>query len=135
LKAALAAMDARDAPALARPSRVGISGTVSLDASLKTRAAAEDNVFIFARNAESAQAGIPLAVSRHRVADLPVRFDLSDNNAMSPEAKLSSAAKVIVTARISKSGDARPQAGDLEGASTAIPIGTEKIAIVISRAR
>lgn len=94
-----------------------------------------NKVFIFARNADSAQAGIALAVPRHRVADLPVSFDLSDNNAMSPEAKLSSAAKVIVTARVSKSGAARSRAGDLEGASAPTPLGTEKLGIVISRAR
>ena len=134
LKAALMAMDTRAAPNAAAV-RPGISGVVSLDASLKGRAAPADNVFIFARNADSTQAGVPLAVLRHRVADLPVSFDLSDNNAMSPEAKLSSAAKVIVTARVSKSGDARPQAGDLEGASAPTPLGTEKLGIVIRRAR
>ena len=135
LKATLMAMDAQAAQNAAGTPRAGISGTVSIDASLKARAAPEDNVFIFARNADSAQAGMPLAVLRHRVADLPLRFDLSDNNAMSPEARLSTAAKVIVTARISKSGDARPQPGDLEGASPPIPLGTEKLGIVISRAR
>ena len=135
LKATLMAMDAQAAQNAAGTPRAGISGTVSIDASLKARAAPEDNVFIFARNADSAQAGMPLAVLRHRVADLPLRFDLSDNNAMSPEARLSTAAKVIVTARISKSGDARPQPGDLEGVSPPIPLGTEKLGIVISRAR
>ena len=135
LKATLMAMDNQAAQNPAGSPRAGISGTVSIDASLKARAAPEDNVFIFARNADSAQAGMPLAVLRHRVADLPLRFDLSDNNAMSPEARLSTAAKVIVTARISKSGDARPQPGDLEGASPPIPLGTEKLGIVISRAR
>lgn len=135
LKATLMAMDDR-VPATSRaPLLPGISGVVSLDASLKARAAPEDNVFIFARNADAAQAGMPLAILRHRVADLPVRFDLSDNNAMSPEAKLSTAAKVIITARISKSGDARAQTGDLEGASVPIPLGTEKLGIVINRAR
>jgi cytochrome c-type biogenesis protein CcmH len=136
LKATLMAMDGRAVPATSPASLLpGISGVVSLAASLKERAAPGDNVFIFARNADTAQAGMPLAILRHRVADLPVRFDLSDNNAMSPEAKLSTAAKVIITARISKSGDARAQLGDLEGASVPIPLGTEKLGIVINRAR
>ncbi|MEQ1516167.1 MAG: hypothetical protein ABL931_06725 [Usitatibacteraceae bacterium] len=134
LKAALAGFNGRAVPT-AGGAPAAISGVVSLDAGLKSRAAPEDNVFIFARNADGAKAGIPLAVSRHRVSDLPVRFDLSDNNAMSPEAKLSTAAKVIVTARISKSGDARPQPGDLEGVSVPVALGAEKVAIVISRAR
>lgn len=136
LKATLMAMDGRAAPTATPTTRLpGISGVVSLDANLKTRAAPEDNVFIFARNADTPQAGMPLAILRHRVADLPVRFDLSDNNAMSPEAKLSTAAKVIITARISKSGDARAQAGDLEGTSVPILLGAEKLSIVINRAR
>lgn len=135
LKATLMAMDDRAALNASGTRRTGVSGTVTIDTNLKTRAAPEDNLFIFARNADSAQAGMPLAILRHRVADLPLRFDLSDNNAMSPEAKLSTAANVIVTARISKSGDAQPRAGDLEGVSLAVPLGTEKIGIVISRAR
>ena len=135
LKAALVAMDRRASSGANGSSAASVSGVVSLDAALKTRAAPEDNVFIFARNADIAQAGMPLAILRHRVADLPVRFDLSDNNAMSPEAKLSTAAKVIITARVTKSGDARAQAGDLEGASAPIALGTEKVAVVINRAR
>jgi cytochrome c-type biogenesis protein CcmH len=135
LQSTLAAMDQRKAPDKVVMPTANISGVVSLDEKLKLHSAPEDNVFIFARNADSAQTGMPLAVSRHRVSELPVRFDLSDNNAMSPVAKLSSASKVIVTARLSKSGDVLPQAGDLEGASSPVMLGTDNLNIVINRTR
>jgi cytochrome c-type biogenesis protein CcmH len=135
LKAVLTAMDTQAVPAQSVRQASAITGVVSLDTNLKQRVAPDDNVFIFARNADTAQAGMPLAVLRHRVSELPVRFDLSDNNAMSPAAKLSSASKVIITARLSKSGDARPQTGDLEGVSAPVTLGTENLGIVINRAR
>jgi cytochrome c-type biogenesis protein CcmH len=130
-----AAVDSRVKPsAAASPSKV-IAGIVSLDARLKSRAAPNDSVYIFARDAAETHDALPLAILRHRVAELPLTFELSDNNTMSAQAKLSNAPKVIVIARISKSGDSRPQLGDLEGTSLPIPPGTERVAIVINRAR
>ena len=70
---------------------------------LATRAAPEDTLFVFARAPEGA--GPPFAVVRAKVRELPLKFKLDDSMAMSPENKLSSAARVVVTARISKSGN------------------------------
>jgi cytochrome c-type biogenesis protein CcmH len=58
---------------------------------------------------------MPLAVKRLRVADLPITVTLDDSLAMTPEMRLSSFPQVIVGARISASGQAIPQSGDLEG--------------------
>lgn len=130
-----AAANSGDQPKVAAaPSKI-ITGTVSLDARLNAHAAPDDKVYIFARDATEAHAPLPLAILRHRVADLPLTFELSDNNIMSAQTKLANAPKVIVTARISKSGDTRPQSGDLEGSSLPIPPGTERVAIVINSAR
>ena len=51
--------------------------------------------------------------------------------AMSPAAKLSTQGKVIVEARLSKSGDATPKKGDLRGVSTAVAPGTTGLEILI----
>jgi cytochrome c-type biogenesis protein CcmH len=51
--------------------------------------------------------------------------------AMSPESTLSKAANVTVGARISKSGNAMPQKGDLTGQSSAVPAGAKDVAIEI----
>ena len=84
--------------------RAGVQGTVTLSEKLKDRAAPEDTVFVFARAADGPP--MPLAVARVRVRELPYRFRLDDSMAMTPAMKISSFSKVIVTARVSKSGSA-----------------------------
>jgi cytochrome c-type biogenesis protein CcmH len=87
-------------------------------------------VFIFARAAEGPR--VPLAILRKRVADLPLAFTLDDSLAMSPAARLSGAARVIVGARVSKSGNAMAQPGDLQGLSAPVPVGTNDLRIEIA---
>ena len=107
-----------------------VSGTVTLDPALKARVADTDMVFIFARAAEGPR--MPLAVIRKTVKDLPLRFTLDDSMAVMPSLKLSSVARVIVGARISKSGNATPTPGDLQGLSQPVQIGTKDISITIN---
>ncbi len=97
-----------------------ISGRVSLAPSLAARVAPTDTVFIFARAADGPR--MPLAILKRTVADLPFEFTLDDGMAMSPEMKLSRFASVVVGARVSRSGNAMPQPGDLRGESA--PTGT-----------
>lgn len=75
---------------------------------------------------------MPLAVLRAKVSDLPLTFRLDDSMAMAPGMTISSVPLVTVGARISKTGNAIAQAGDLAGESaTAIAPGTSGIAITI----
>jgi len=76
---------------------------------------------------------MPLAILRKQVKDLPVAFTLDDSMAMAPNFALSKFPSVIVGARISKSGNASPQSGDLEGLSPAVSIGATGLAVVIDR--
>jgi cytochrome c-type biogenesis protein CcmH len=108
-----------------------IGGTVSLAPALSSRAAPTDTVFIFARASEGPR--MPLAILRKQVKDLPVAFTLDDSMAMAPNFALSNFPSVIVGARISKSGSASPQSGDLEGLSPAVRIGATGLAVVIDR--
>ena len=62
-------------------------------------------------------------------------FSLDDSMAMAPEMKLSNFDEVIVGARISKSGSATPQSGDLEGFSKPVKLGANRVAVVIDTAR
>lgn len=110
----------------------GITGTVRLSAALKAQASPDDTVFIFAR---AQGGGMPLAIVQKRVAELPAEFSLDDSQAMSPASRLSSAAKVVVTARVSKSGQATPQPGDLEGASAPVAPGARGLVVEISSVR
>ena len=106
-----------------------VSGRVTLSPALAAKAAPEDTLFVFARAVSGPR--IPLAVLKKRVADLPLNFTLDDTLAMSPELKLSGFGEVIVSARISKSGNAIPQSGDLQGGSVAVKVGARGVAVEI----
>jgi cytochrome c-type biogenesis protein CcmH len=106
-----------------------ITGTVSLAPALLARAAPTDTVFIFARAAEGPR--MPLAIVKKQVSDLPFTFQLDDSTAMSPQMKLSNFADVVVGARISKSGQATPTAGDLTGQSAPLKTGGAAVTLRI----
>jgi cytochrome c-type biogenesis protein CcmH len=108
-----------------------VRGEVKLAEALHGRASPDDTVFIFARAAQGPP--MPLAVVRKQVKDLPVRFTLDDSMAMAPNLKLSAFSEVVITARISKSGNAKAQSGDLQGASQAVKPGTSGVVISIDQ--
>jgi cytochrome c-type biogenesis protein CcmH len=114
--------------------QVFIDVRVTLDASVKMRVSPGDSVFVLARNARPASGApnVPLAVARFSVADLPLTVRLDDARAMSPMARLSSAERVTVVARISPSGSPLPQAGDFEAVSPDIaPADNSSIELLI----
>jgi cytochrome c-type biogenesis protein CcmH len=109
-----------------------VSGVVRLSPALAAKAAPEDAVFVFARAPQGPK--MPLAVMRKQVKDLPLNFELDDSMAMTSGLELSSFPRVVVGARISKSGSATPKAGDLEGASQAVEPGASGVLVIIDRA-
>jgi cytochrome c-type biogenesis protein CcmH len=123
---------AGDAPPSADAAAAAISGRITLAAGLKDKAGPDDTVFIFARNAQGPK--MPLAILRKQVKDLPADFTLDDSLAMSPAARLSGANAVVVGARISKSGNAMPQPGDLQGLSAVVKPGAKGLQIEIAEA-
>ncbi len=106
-----------------------VSGVVRLAPALAGKVAPGDTVFIFARAAEGPR--MPLAVLRRRGSDLPAEFTLDDSMAMAPQMKLSAFTRVIIGARISKSANASPQAGDLQGSSAPVKVGAKSVSVVI----
>lgn len=86
---------------------------VALADSLKARAAPDDALFIFARAAEGPP--MPLAVVKKRAGDLPAEVVLDDSMGMMQGMNLSSFERVVIGARISKSGKPTPTPGDLQG--------------------
>ena len=71
---------------------------------------ADDVVFIIAKTEGTP---VPLAVSKHRVKDLPIKITLTENMAMLPNITIASFDTITVTARVSKTGQPAQQAGDL----------------------
>jgi len=110
---------------------VSLSVHVALAPDFSAIAAAEDTVFIYARATQGSR--MPLAIVRKQVKDLPVTVTLDDSMAMSPQMVLSNLDQVTVGARVSKSGGAMPQSGDLQGLVSPVSTQTtETIQITIS---
>ncbi len=103
---------------------------VSVSTALRARAAPDDTVFVYARAVQGPKA--PLAIQRLRVRDLPLIVTLDDATSMSPALRLSTATEVVIGARISKTGAALAQPGDLQGLSPAVAVGAHDVRVEIS---
>lgn len=109
-----------------------VSGQVGLDAALTARAAPGDTVMVIARVPGTR---MPVAVVRAKASELPLKFTLDDSLAMSPQARISGASQVEVEARISKSGMAQPEPGDLVSAVQTVKVGTTGIQLKVNKVR
>lgn len=98
--------------------QVALAVSVKLDPKLATRVKPGDTLFVFARAVNGPP--MPVAVARLRASELPTNVTLTDAMAMTPALQLSRFGKVNITARISRSGNAMPEAGDLESASVEV---------------
>ncbi len=135
LKAAVAGATLGRAPAPAAEAgaatQKSVSGLVSVAPEIASKVNATDTVFVFAR-AEGA-ARMPLAILRTSARQWPIAFALDDTMAMTPATRLSLAEAVRIEARISRSGDAKPQPGDLVGTSAVVKPGARDVKIVIDK--
>ena len=109
-----------------------VSGTVVIAPKLAALNRPTDTPFVFARAAESGRT--PLAVLRRQVKDLPMTFALDDSMAMSPASKLLGSPKLVVSARISRSGQAIPESGDLGAPPMTVLLGATDIHLAIDLA-
>lgn len=123
---------ANAAPAAgAAPAGRSVEGRVEVDPKLAARVAPGDTVFIFARDPDGSR--MPLAALKMTAGELPKSFALTDAMAMSAATTISAAKRVVVEARISKSGEATLKSGDLAGTSAPVAPGTRDVRIVIDR--
>jgi cytochrome c-type biogenesis protein CcmH len=129
---AIAAAPATSATPAAAPAGATISGRVSLSPALAAQVQPGDTLFIYARPVDGR---MPLAVLRSQAGALPLNFTLDDSLAMSPAATLSGATRVRVDARISRSGNAMPAAGDLVAEGVIVATGARDVALQIDRVR
>lgn len=131
--AALALNLAQPAQALtpAQAQAFAVSGSVNLLPAFKSAVPPGSTLFIYARAVQGPR--MPLAVLRLPVGSWPVTFKLDDALAMSPELRLSQFKVVVVQARISRSGEAFPQAGDWVGQSAPLKPGSQGVSLVIDR--
>lgn len=102
-------------PAAAATDIGALSIIVDLDPAIAAGVPEGATLFVFARAAEGPR--VPLAIARLPATGFPVTVTLDDANAMVAGMTLSSQPRVVVGARISASGNATPQPGDLEALS------------------
>ncbi|MAP35567.1 MAG: c-type cytochrome biogenesis protein CcmI [Halomonas sp.] len=108
-----------EAPAAAQGQ--GVRVNVSLDEALVDSVSDDATVFITARDIEGELP--PLAVIRAQVSELPMTVVLDDTAAMSPQAQISQVREARLVVRVSASGQATPQPGDLFGDLESVSVG------------
>lgn len=123
----LAELDAAKRPAVPRveAARKRIGGTVTVAAALREKTAPQDTVFVLARSATTGR--MPVAVLRLQVKDLPAKFVLDDSLAMSPDFPISRFDVVTIEVRVTRSGQAAPQPGDLTGSVADVALGQDTV--------
>jgi cytochrome c-type biogenesis protein CcmH len=102
------------APASKGQTSKGLVVEVALDPAFaaRVRLRGDGTVFVIARAPDGPP--MPVAVEKHRVADLPLTVTLDDTDGPMPTARLSALHEVEVIARLSESGNPMRQEGDIE---------------------
>ena len=122
------------AEAAAAPAGNALRVAVSLDPELaaRVRLRADASVFVIARAPDGPP--MPIAAEKHGVAELPFTASLDDADSPMPTQKLSGLQEVEVIARLSMSGDATPQPGDLESKPVRVKLpATAPVELVIGK--
>ena len=109
-----------------------INGTVEINPDLKSRIKPDYIVMVIAR---APGARMPVAIMRSKAADLPLRFVLNDALAMTPDTLISNLSEATIEVRISKSGQAKAEPGDLYSEIQTVKIGTNNLKVVVDQVR
>ena len=119
------------APAVAVSGK-DIGGVVELSVELKSKVKPGDVLMIIARQPGER---MPVAVLRESAGEFPVRFVLNDALAMNPNQPLSQLSEVSLEVRISKTGMAKPEAGDLLSSPQTVKVGTNQVHLIVNQVR
>lgn len=119
----------RPSSAAAIDQALTLSGKVLMSPGLKGLVSPSDVVFIYAKAIDGPR--LPLAIIKSTAGQLPISFILSDEQSMSPQFKLSQYKEVSLTVRVSKTGNAIPEKGDLIGVIPKLKLGEKNIQLII----
>lgn len=89
---------------------------VALDPDFASRVRLDGNASVFVIARVPGGSRMPVAVKKHSVRDLPLTATLDDSDSPMPTQKLSTLRRVELIARLSTSGNAVRQEGDIESA-------------------
>jgi cytochrome c-type biogenesis protein CcmH len=131
-KGGLTASAPAPAPTPIASSGKAISGKIELSAELKSKIMPGDIVMVIARKPGER---MPVAVLKVPASDFPMSFALNDSLAMNPSAPLSQLTEASIEVRISKTGMAKPEAGDLISTAQTIPVGAKDVRLLVNQVR
>jgi len=117
-----AGLPAAAAPSAAATAAPALTVTVALDPAFAARARLRDDASIFVIARIPGGPPMPVAVEKHRLADLPLRVTLDDADSPMPTQPLSALNEVEVFARLSASGQANRQEGDIDSPPVRVPL-------------
>ena len=109
-----------------------ISGTIEIAPDVKAKLKAGDIVMVIARQPGER---MPVAVLKTAAADFPMSFSLTDALAMNPSAPLSKLSEATIEVRISKTGMAKPEAGDLISSVQTVKVGSTNVRLLVDQVR
>ena len=107
-----------------------IQGEVRVSPQVQSQISAGATLFVYAMAEEGSRR--PVAIWRGTPTSWPVRFALSDSMGMGAPPVLSSLAQVRLVARISKTGSAQKQEGDLQVELPGVKTGVQGVVLQIS---
>jgi cytochrome c-type biogenesis protein CcmH len=114
------------------PDSKGISGKIELAADLKSKLKPGDVIMVIARKPGER---MPVAVLKTAVTDFPMNFSLTDALALNPSAPLSQLSEASIEVRVSKTGMAKPESGDLISSAQIVKLGAKNVILMIDQVR
>ncbi len=120
------------APAPIASSGKSISGKIELSADIKSKIQPGDIVMVIARKPGER---MPVAVLKVAATNFPLSFVLNDSLAMNPSAPLSQLSEASIEVRISKTGMAKPEAGDLISTVQTVQVGASNVRLLVDQVR
>lgn len=109
-----------------------ISGTIEVSPELKSKINSGDIVMVIARKPGER---MPVAVLKASASSFPMKFALNDALAMNPSNLLSQLSEVSIEVRISKTGMAKPEVGDLISSAQTIKVGANNVRLRVDQVR
>lgn len=115
------------------PKSATVAGVVTLNPALQGKVSPNDTIFVTAKAPDGA--GAPLAVWRYKGSDFPIEFRLDDSSAILPGRTISQFPEVLVTAKVSKTGNAEPGKGDILAAPVKAKLGNTTLVVELNAER
>ena len=120
------------APAVANAGSLAVQVSLDPDFAARVRLRGDATVFIIARAPDGPP--MPVAAEKHTVSELPFTATLDDGDSPMPTLKLSQLKEVVLVARLSESGIANKQDGDIESKPVRVTLPAQKpVELVIGR--